>query len=801
MAQPKGKYMAYREFGLEPSVTYVEACRRLRAAFIADGAYERPAKPTGQMRDNASRGNFVVLGEDGIKRGRAVREHWDKMRHAEEAARVKLPTRAERSGYRCRADTIAAINFCLGKGEDLPGWRRKQRWELSNIRKLLEPENERLRAARPSPQHVRRIAGEVNLALLCALVDALDWPDVQLPYKFAAGFESVGEIPDSHVYRTIEPTMDEEAFAELRASVDATNDAWLTEVCSLMKRRAKQARPADVEAMRVLKEKSDAEAANGLCSGPITLNQLRRKYTRQGKLAARVQPRFAAWQGRAGARKVRAIDDGLMSRTNEITRTHETIVTPSPEFPAHVVDELARACVARGIPIPDVELGLDDLFAAYRRVPTAHPEYMIAAVWDLETAQPVFYEVYGHCFGLVSSVLNFNRVPHLLCVAAAMLFAAPVDHFFDDYLTMDLAAGCGSAQACLDALHNAVRLRLEPRKRKHSAAVQEELGVKCDLTHVASNRVVLLAPTPERIEDILADLQACQDANEMSPATAERLFGRISFALTATIGSVGRAATQPLLQRAHEPKRRQAAPFTKSMRRMLDFFRVILPALPPLAVVCGPEREADLPPVLVYTDASYNEAGWSGLGIVVIDGTNVWEAGCRVPEWLLQWLRPRGQQVNHLEAAAAVAARLTFPDVLYRRRVLHFIDNTVALSKSVHGYAKDPDMAAVVNSLHTCDAALGVDAWFEWVPSHANISDIPSRDPTAWDEEARAIMAALRARMAALGICQRDLRLPTAAQLDDPAAMLTAARDLAEGVEADRRRAFTLLCGLMGGPP
>ena len=139
--------------------------------------------------------------------------------------------------------------------------------------------------------------------------------------------------------------------------------------------------------------------------------------------------------------------------------------------------------------------------------------------------------------------------------------------------------------------------------------------------------------------------------------------------------------------------------------------------------------------------------------------------------------------------------------MLYRRRVLHFIDNTVALSKSVHGYAKDPDMAAVVNSLHTCDAALGVDAWFEWVPSHANISDIPSRDPTAWDEEARAIMAALRARMAALGICQRDLRLPTAAQLDDPAAMLTAARDLAEGVEADRRRAFTLLCGLMGGPP
>ena len=110
-------------------------------------------------------------------------------------------------------------------------------------------------------------------------------------------------------------------------------------------------------------------------------------------------------------------------------------------------------------------------------------------------------------------------------------------------------------------------------------------------------------------------------------------------------------------------------------------------------------------------------------------------------------------------------------------------------------------MAAVVNSLHTCDAALGVDAWFEWVPSHANVSDLPSRDPTTWDEEARAIMAALRARMAARCICPRELRLPTAAQLDDPAVMLAAARALAGDAAADRQRAVTFLCGLMGGPP
>ena len=144
-----------------------------------------------------------------------------------------------------------------------------------------------------------------------------------------------------------------------------------------------------------------------------------------------------------------------------------------------------------------------------------------------------------------------------------------------------------------------------------------------------------------------------------------------------------------------------------------------------------------------------------------MDGDDRYEAGCRVPQYILDWLRPCGQQINHLEALVLVAARLTFPDVLLGRRVLSFIDNTVALSKSVHGYANEPDMAAVVNALHVCDAALGVESWNEWVPSHANVSDLPSRVPSTWDEEARAVMNRLRARMREQGFGRRTLLLPS----------------------------------------
>jgi hypothetical protein len=64
-----------------------------------------------------------------------------------------------------------------------------------------------------------------------------------------------------------------------------------------------------------------------------------------------------------------------------------------------------------------------------------------------------------------------------------------------------------------------------------------------------------------------------------------------------------------------------------------------------------------------------------------------------LPPWVLQWLQPRGQQINHLEALAMACARATFPEALLGKRVVHFVDNTVALSAAVHGYANEPDRA------------------------------------------------------------------------------------------------------------
>lgn len=76
-------------------------------------------------------------------------------------------------------------------------------------------------------------------------------------------------------------------------------------------------------------------------------------------------------------------------------------------------------------------------------------------------------------------------------------------------------------------------------------------------------------------------------------------------------------------------------------------------------------------------------------------------------------------------------------------------------------------MAALTNLLHSIDAALHVDCYFEWVPSAANISDIPSRDPRKRTLDDVRITAELDAT-------RRVMRLPSLAQWRDLTLLLDA---------------------------
>ena len=106
-----------------------------------------------------------------------------------------------------------------------------------------------------------------------------------------------------------------------------------------------------------------------------------------------------------------------------------------------------------------------------------------------------------------------------------------------------------------------------------------------------------------------------------------------------------------------------------------------------------------------------------------------------------------------LEVLAAISVYFTYPELFVGRCVNHFIDNTVALSSLVHGYSGRPDLAKMVNAFYLQCAGLRASVYFDYVPSKANIADLPSRSAVyELLHELRGIPLAAHART--------DLRVP-----------------------------------------
>ena len=85
------------------------------------------------------------------------------------------------------------------------------------------------------------------------------------------------------------------------------------------------------------------------------------------------------------------------------------------------------------------------------------------------------------------------------------------------------------------------------------------------------------------------------------------------------------------------------------------------------------------------------------------------------------------QKIGQCEILAAIAVYFTFPDLCRDRQVIHWIDNTSAISCLVHGYSGKVDSALLVNAFNLFNAGLKARVHYEYVESAANVADLPSR--------------------------------------------------------------------------
>ena len=555
-----------------------------------------------------------------------------------------------------------------------------------------------------APDHVRLLPTTMHVPLVAALVDALDWPDKLLPAKLMFGSPVVGDLPPSGLFR---PT--ERPASRPASSFD--REAWVEQLEQRMRRRGRRPTKSSIEFDELALRKSYDEALAEWAEGPFSKAQMYERFP-GGFWPSR---RFGVLQKGS----VRPCDDCKDSSINDCVSVHESVVSDGAEFPATIADLFFSILGSS----TELAGGCDDWKKAYRQLPVDDPSVSVVATWD-PTAKVVRYFITrGHCFGAVAAVNSFNALASFLTGSARRLFGACCGNYFDDHITVEPTFAGESAQVALLSLASDLGFLFD-LDEKHQKMAREfvYLGVSNDLRRT-SEGIVLLKVLPARRKMLIQSCREFLEVDRMSPAEASSIRGKLFFAATSAYGRVGRAALQPFIQR--QWSYRGSNRLTPALVMSLRFFVTLLNHMPDREILLSP---CSRPPVLVWSDASW-EGGVGWLGFVVYDPEQLrfFYSDSEVPSHILSLFVQKKQKIGQCEILAASMVYSSMPDTFRGRSVIHWIDNTSAISCLLHGYSSKVDSALLVNAFHLFNASLRANIHFEYVESKANVADLPSR--------------------------------------------------------------------------
>jgi hypothetical protein len=631
-------------------------------------------------------------------------------------------------------DLKLAIDYITRRGRKIKRDRkerierlRKCAAKLSSMRSALD--KHKCKAA-------QEIAGAFNVAWTAAVIDAMDWPDTDLPVRYVKGFDVVFNIPDSGVFRK-EPQPAEISRKEFMEN----NTRMVKTISDGIEKAAAKDGEEDIERRQQCWQRTKEEIEEGLVKGPFSKARMDKKYKR-GK-----------WRciGRSAIKqkgKWRCIDNGKRSKHNKATSMHERITCGRADFPILIAREFARRTHLSGGIQKNKKFrmrhGTNDLRAAYRHVPVRQMQYTCVAVWDDDNKKVVYCDLPGHNFGLKSAVVNFNRFPELASIAARRLLWAVNEHYYDDNDTCEVACADRSGQEALVTLcsEEFFGFPFDPRKDEDMKEINEYLGVVSDLSSVDRGilRMDVSSKRRSKIKEITRKILL---ERQLASGLAASLFGKARFMLSPCFGSVGKACLQPIVAREYQ---RNKTELTTELEDSIEFVDFLCDALPPLEL---PLLPSTLEKVVIFTDAEGKQRDGEKipeghLGFVVyhpVHGKRY--AYAKAPDdWvaLFDKIRERKAYIGQYELAAAITPLLSLPeDWLRNRPVELWIDNSGAVGSLIKDYSGIPDCARIVNMFHFAAAKLGLASlWIDYVPSESNPADVPSRLHEMSPEQAKA---------------------------------------------------------------
>ena len=246
---------------------------------------------------------------------------------------------------------------------------------------------------------------------------------------------------------------------------------------------------------------------------------------------------------------------------------------------------------------------------------------------------------------------------------------------------------------------------------------------------------------PDRVAKLIDRIDAILASDRMPPAVRASITGKLQWTLSWVFGKFGRACLQPIIS----PMQAAGASLPPAVRLAFEYLTEVLPELPPHVLSLRPNART---PTLVWSDGMQQGGGMAVgflvgiprdgrvprraptdlLALVQIAEDYTFMHGCDdVPAPLVDALRVRTQQIGQIEIIGGLCPYLSCPSSFADRQVLHWIDNTSALSALTRGYSGVPDSVRLVHTFHAFNLGLRAQVWFEYVCSESNPSDEPSR--------------------------------------------------------------------------
>jgi hypothetical protein len=634
-----------------------------------------------------------------------------------------------------RPDLVDAVKFECAFAHDPDAFhadrlRRLAMWEslaasLSTAHKALQPPM--------SPQALYLLKAGASYPLIEAARIAIGWPDELMVPKRCMGFPTVGDYPDSGIFRTIERPATR-AYSSLAS---ATHNRYMVR---FLRNQWRTASPEQRKALRIVTSKTHDEVAAGLCFGGFSINEMSNILCGDADDPScfHAMHRFGVIQGVESdgvTPKVRVCDNARTSLTNECFGSHETIAIEDPSFPILTASLFAEFYPADKL--PQLVHSTDDVKSAYRVIASLDPGSTVVAIYDTSVDDVRFFVLPGHNFGLAAAVISFNRLSQLIAAVARRCFGVPCGAYFDDYDCTEPAWAAPSGKLVLRRLHEWFGVPLaDGTKDVPPRPVNAFLGVISDFSRFAQG-VVVLRSKPSRVAKLLTQAQQFLDSG-MPAGAAQHFLGKCEFLqFSATAGRLGRAAIG-ILRRWDNERRHSRAPKDENLpevaREALAFIIFLLWRLPPRTFHLRDTRPKRKP-IVLYTDGMYEQkaATPARIGVAAFDSElpedeRWWHISAAVPPSVIGRWKVRTQYIGPIEVLAPLVALLSCPERFRDRDIILFIDNTGALFGIGKGDCREADCARMIHLFHCLCTALNVRVWCEYVASGANLADLPSRD-------------------------------------------------------------------------